>query len=75
VSLNSDCPLFCSTSANAEYRLAHERLGLDLNALARIARTSIIAGSCPDARQAAALNRLDTWTVAHDLTRKPKHLR
>jgi adenosine deaminase len=67
VSLNSDCPLFCSTSANAEYRLAHERLGLGINALARIARTSIIASSCPDDRRAAALSRLDKWTAAHGL--------
>jgi acyl-CoA reductase-like NAD-dependent aldehyde dehydrogenase len=45
--------------------LAHERLGLGINALAHIARTSIIASACPDDRRAAALNRLDTWTAAH----------
>ena len=66
VSLNSDCPLFCSTSANAEYRLAHERLELGIDALARIARTSIIASSCPDDHRAAALSRLDKWTAVHD---------
>jgi len=58
VSLGSDCPLFLGVSVLDEYRIATERLGLGPSDVARVARTSLAASSCPPDRRDAALARL-----------------
>lgn len=62
VSLNSDGPLFSRSTVNEEYLNAHERMGLSREVLARIARTSIEASSCPEPLRAQALEGIAGWT-------------
>ena len=64
VSLNSDGPLFSGATVNDEYLNAHERMGLSPMVLARIARTSIEASSCPEPLREAALMTIDDWAPA-----------
>ncbi|KAB8193772.1 adenosine deaminase [Nonomuraea phyllanthi] len=64
VTLNSDCPLFCDTSAVREYELARDRFGLDRAALARIAETSLRFSSCPAERRERALAGVARWAAA-----------
>lgn len=61
VSLGSDCPLFLGATVVDEYRLAIERFGLGPSDVARMARTSLTAGSCPPDRRDTALAALRSW--------------
>ena len=61
VTLNSDGPLFSGATVNDEYRLAAEIHGLDDQALAQIARTSIEVSSCPSPSREQAVRAIDVW--------------
>jgi adenosine deaminase len=61
ITLNSDCPLFCTTSAVEEYTRAARTFGLDPDRIAAIAETSLRVSSCPPERREAGLNRLRQW--------------
>jgi len=64
VTLSTDCPLFLDTTTVQEYARASAAFGLDRNALASIAETSLRTSSAPAERRAAALAALDEWRAA-----------
>ena len=60
-SLNADDPLLFGPGILAEYELCRDRLGIDDDQLAGIARCSIEASGAPASLQAAALARVEEW--------------
>jgi adenosine deaminase len=64
VSLNTDCPLFLDTTTVDEYAQAAAAFGLDRDALAGIAETSLMTSSAPADRRAAALTAVGEWRAA-----------
>ena len=66
LTLNSDGPLFSGATVNDEYRLAHIVFGLDRDALAEIARTSVTVSSCPEPVRYAALAGIDSWCTDNE---------
>ncbi|WP_170182350.1 adenosine deaminase [Blastococcus colisei] len=61
VSLNTDCPLFLGATTVGEYALASSAFGLEPDALAAIARTSLVTSSCPADRRERALAGVADW--------------
>jgi adenosine deaminase len=61
VSLNSDGSLFSGATVNDEYLHAHEHMGLGIDTLAQVARTSIEVSSCPDPVRELALVGIAAW--------------
>ena len=64
VSLNADDPLFFGSGLLEEYELARNTFGLDDEALASIAASSIRASGAPDALKATALKGIERWRTA-----------
>ena len=60
-SLNGDDPLLFGPGLLEEYTLARDRLGLDDEALASVARSSVTHSGAPEARKAAALAGVAAW--------------
>jgi adenosine deaminase len=61
VTINSDDPLMFRSGLLEEYRLVADGFGLDDDAMAAIARTSIERSGMPADRRARALAAVDTW--------------
>jgi adenosine deaminase len=61
VSLNADDPLFFGSGLLEEYELARQTFGLNDEALAKIAATSIRASGAPDSLKSEALHGIDRW--------------
>lgn len=61
VTLNGDDPLMFGSSLVGEYELTRAGLGLDDEALARIAATSIERSGMPEAPRRAALAGVEAW--------------
>jgi adenosine deaminase len=61
VTLNSDGPLFSGATVNREYEVTHKRMGIPLEGLARIARTSIEVSACPPELRQEALRGIEEW--------------
>ena len=64
VSLNADDPLFFGSGLLEEYELARHTFGLDDEALASIAASSIRASGASDALKANALKGVERWLTA-----------
>ncbi|MDQ1509464.1 MAG: adenosine deaminase, partial [Actinomycetota bacterium] len=60
-SLNADDPLLFGPNLLEEYEVVRARLGLDDEALAGIARTSLEASGAPDLIKARARSAIDAW--------------
>jgi len=60
-SLNADDPLLFGPNLLEEYEVVRERLGLDDEALAGIARTSLDASGTPDDLKARGRTAIDDW--------------
>lgn len=66
VTLNADDPGMFGTTLTDEYLLAHERLGIPIEKLVEIARTSLNRCSAPAGVRAAALARLDVLLLSDE---------
>jgi adenosine deaminase len=64
VTLNADDPLMFGSGLADEYGLVADGLGLGDEAMAAIARTSIVASGMPDDRRRRALEGIDAWLSA-----------
>ncbi|GAA2434191.1 adenosine deaminase [Actinomadura vinacea] len=65
VSLGSDGRLFFGVDVADEYRYAHEGMGVDTAALARIARASLDHSAAPHHLIRAVHRDIDTWVATH----------
>ena len=63
-SINADDPICFGPGVLEEYQLCRTAFGLDDEALAAIARTSITSGAAPPDVVAAALSGIDAWLAA-----------
>jgi adenosine deaminase len=63
-SLNADGTLVFGTTLAGEYERARTALGLRDDALAHIARTSILASGAPQALRQSALQEIDRWLAS-----------
>ena len=63
-SLNGDDPLFFNASLLDEYELCRARLGLPDEALASIARASIMSSGAPDALKTDTVSAIDAWLAS-----------
>lgn len=64
LTINTDDPGMFSTDLDREYRLAHEVFGLDVGALAELARESVRLSFAPEATRTRVLAEIDAYVRA-----------